>query len=82
MGTGPRQFVEAGLDLEWLSKVADKVPKESQADALCWMEARLNLKSLLTQVEQSTTRVAELVKAVKSYSHMDESPMQEVLGHP
>ena len=36
---------------------------------------------LLCQIEQSTGRIAELVKAVKSYSYMDQSPMQEVDIH-
>src|SRR5262249_6568110 len=33
------------------------------------------------EVEQSTGRMSELVKAVKSYSFMDQSPMQEVDIH-
>ena len=74
-------FVTAGLDVKWLEQVTEKLPRESQADALGWLEARLNLVLLLTQVEQSTGRIAELVKAVKSYSHMDQSPMQEVDIH-
>ena len=41
----------------------------------------MNLKLLLEQIEQSTHRIAELVKAVKSYSYMDQSPMQEVDIH-
>jgi signal transduction histidine kinase len=41
----------------------------------------LSLKLLLSQIEQSTGRIAELVKAVKSYSYMDQSPMQEVDIH-
>ena len=32
-------------------------------------------------MDQSTRRVAELVKAVKSYTYMDQSPMQELDGH-
>jgi signal transduction histidine kinase len=74
-------FVNAGLDLAWLGKLMDKLPPASHADALGWLEARLNLKSLVSQVEQSTGRIAELVKAVKSYSYMDQSPMQEVDIH-
>src|SRR6185503_7805524 len=35
----------------------------------------------LNEVEQSTRRIAELVKAVKSYSYMDQSPMQEIDVH-
>ena len=74
-------FVNAGLDLVWLAELADKLPAASHADALCWLEARLSLKSLVNQVDQSTARIAELVKAVKSYSYMDQSPTQEVDIH-
>ena len=74
-------FVSAGVDIAWLEELAAKLPAASHADALGWLEARLNLKSLLSQVEQSTGRIAELVKAIKSYSYMDQSPMQEVDIH-
>jgi signal transduction histidine kinase len=74
-------FVNAGLDSAWLAKAMDKLPPASYADALCWLEARLNLKSLVNQIEQSTGRIGELVKAVKSYSYMDQSPMQEIDVH-
>src|SRR5437899_7653959 len=74
-------FVGAGLDSAWLEEFAAKLPSASHADALGWLEARLNLKSLLSQVEQSTGRIAELVKAVKSYSYMDQSPLQEIDVH-
>jgi signal transduction histidine kinase len=74
-------FVNAGLDLDWLNDLTNQLPPTSHADALGWLEARMNLKSLIHQVEQSTGRIAELVKAVKSYSYMDQSPMQEVDIH-
>ena len=74
-------FVGAGLDSAWLDQFAAKIPPASHADALGWLEARLNLKSLLRQVEQSSARIAELVKAIRSYSYMDQSPMQEIDIH-
>jgi signal transduction histidine kinase len=74
-------FVGANVDPAWLEQTIAKLPAESQANALGWLEARIDLKSLLSQVEQSTGRIAELVKAVKSYSYMDQSPMQEVDVH-
>ena len=74
-------FVNAGLDLAWLEELAAKLPPVTHADAIGWLEARLNLKSLVSQVEQSTGRIEKLVKAVKSYSYMDQSPMQEVDIH-
>jgi signal transduction histidine kinase len=74
-------FVNAGLDVAWLNGLTARLPAGSHADALGWLEARLSLKSLVGEVEQSTGRIAELVKAVKSYSYMDQSPMQEVDIH-
>ena len=74
-------FVSAGVDTVWLDEFVAKLPPASRAEALGWLEARLNLIFLLAQIEQSTGRVAELVQAVKSYSYMDQSPMQEVDVH-
>lgn len=74
-------FVNADVGPEWLGTLAAKLPQANHVDALGWLEARLSLSALVSQVEQSTTRIAELVKAVKSYSYMDQSPMQEVDIH-
>ena len=74
-------FANVGLDTAWLEEITGKLPPDTQADALGWLESRLNLKSLVTQMEQSTGRIVELVQAVKSYSYMDQSPMQEVDIH-
>ena len=65
--------------IPWLEELAAaNSPLESHADALAWLEGRLNLKLLLSQVEQSTGRIAELVKAMKDYNHIDKSPTREV----
>lgn len=74
-------LVAAGIDVPWLDAVVRDLPPASRAGAVEWIEARLHLKMLLKQVETSTSRVAELVKAVKSYTHMDQSPMQEIDIH-
>jgi len=71
-------FVSASIDVPTL---AGKFPGESLAPALGWLEATLSLNALLKEIDGSTTRISELVKAVKSYSHMDKSPMQEVDIH-
>jgi signal transduction histidine kinase len=74
-------LVNANLDAEWLTSLAKHLTPKSHAAALNWLEARLTLQSLLKLVDQSTGRIAELVKAIKSYSHMDQSPMQEIDIH-
>jgi signal transduction histidine kinase len=74
-------FVSAGLTDDWLSALTAKLAPNSRAAALNWLDSRLTLHSLLKVVEQSTSRVSDLVKAIKSYTHMDESPMQEIDVH-
>lgn len=74
-------FVNAGLGADWLSAITAKLAPNSRVAALNWLDARLNLHSLLKLVDQSTGRIADLVKAIKSYTHMDESPTQEVDVH-
>lgn len=74
-------FVNAGLDLPWVEKLFDNMPEASRANAFGWLDARLNTQALLREMQDSTGRVAELVKAVKSYSYMDQSPMQEIDVH-
>jgi signal transduction histidine kinase len=74
-------FVNVGISSKDLLALAGKLPRESLAPALGWLEANLSLNALLNEIDGSTARIAELVKAVKSYSHMDKSPMQEVDIH-
>ena len=74
-------FVQAGLDEEWLRAALTPLPPSAWPEAVAWLASRLVLKSLLTEVDQSTFRISELVKAVKSYSYMDQSPNQEVNIH-
>jgi signal transduction histidine kinase len=74
-------FVSAGIDSEELSTLAGKLPRKSLTPAFGWLEASLSLNSLLNEIDGSTGRISELVKAVKAYSYMDKSPMQEVDVH-
>ena len=71
-------FVNAALDGKGLMAIGARLPPEALASAFGWLEARLSLNSLLNEIDGSTARIAELVKAVKAYSYMDQSPMQEV----
>ena len=71
-------FVRAGLDIASLGATVEKLPESGQSDALAWLETRLNVRMLVQQIEQSIGRVVDLVKAIKSYSYMDQAPVQEV----
>ena len=74
-------FVAAGVGADWLAEVMKQLPPNSRAAALNWLDARLNVHTMIRLVDQSTGRIADLVKAIKSYTHMDQSPMQEINVH-
>ncbi|WP_460208081.1 ATP-binding protein [Scytonema sp. NUACC21] len=74
-------FVEAGLDTEWLDTFVDCLNADSINDVLIWLKTTLTGVGLLSEIEQSTKRISDLVKAIKSYSYMDQTSLQEVDVH-
>ena len=75
-------LVSAGVDEECLDAILleCRSPNALRA-ALNWLEATLTVADLFHTVEQSTSRISELVKAVKGYSYMDRAPLQEIDVH-
>lgn len=50
-------------------------------DTLNWLRTVTRVDQLLYEIKSSTTRISDLVSAVKSYSYMDQAPLQEVDIH-
>ncbi|MDP9364877.1 MAG: ATP-binding protein [Chloroflexota bacterium] len=71
-------FVGTGLDVDRLAVAADALPPPAVGPALAWLAADLSTTGLVGEVEQATTRISELVSAVKTYSHLDRAPEGEV----
>ena len=74
-------LVSAGLDTVHLDDIRNNLPSDSLPDVLSWLDARLSSEVLLNEIEQSTVRISELVKAIKTYSYMDLAPIQEIDVH-
>jgi signal transduction histidine kinase len=81
-------LISAGIEESQLAQLLDKnsstsapLTTEAFAEALSWLSETLTLSGLIYEVEQSTGRISQLVKAIKSYSYMDQAPLQEVDIH-
>ncbi len=74
-------LVNFGIDSQKLAEIKNNLDSQSLNDALIWLEANLATSGLINEVEQSTTRISELVKAVKGYTYMDTAPLQEIDIH-
>ncbi len=64
-------LVEFGFELEDVEKVSEIVDGKHLEPILWWMEGYLTVEKLVVEIKESATRIASLVQAVKSYSHMD-----------
>jgi signal transduction histidine kinase len=74
-------LVDAGLDAAWLEGLARRVPAAALRPVVRSLTATATASTLIDQVERGTTRICELVAAVKSYSYRDQAPLQEVDLH-
>ena len=50
-------------------------------DILRWLNATTRVDHLLYEIKSSTTRISDMISAVKSYSYMDQAPLQDVNIH-
>ncbi|HEV3477000.1 MAG TPA: ATP-binding protein [Rubrobacteraceae bacterium] len=71
-------LVGAGLDISDLELLKGSVPPGAFADALRYLEAALGVAGLVDEVEESSTRISQLVATMEGYSYMDRAPTQEV----
>ena len=74
-------LISGGMDLASLQELASLMNDEAFSEAIMWLEASLNMNSLVGEVEQSTSRISDLVSAIKNYSYMDRGDIQEVDIH-
>ncbi|HEY3750121.1 MAG TPA: ATP-binding protein [Pseudonocardiaceae bacterium] len=75
-------FVQAGLDVAWLERVAASVEDGMVLEgALRWLNYSIDTELLMNEIEDSTTRVSTLVTAAKQYSQLDRVPYRVLDVH-
>ena len=66
----------AGVDEAWCERAAAVVDHESLEAGLEWVASSLTAASLLTEVQESTGRVSDLIDVISTYSQMDRASLQ------
>ena len=74
-------LVDAGLDAEWAEHMLEKVSPDEPAEALTWVASRLTTARIARELEDSTSRITQLIQAVREYSYLDQAPLQEIDVH-
>ena len=79
-------FAQAGLDEDWLDRLAatvEEVPSGGAdlTGALRWLGYTAETEMLMNEIGDSVTRISRLVGAAKQYSQLDRAPYQVVDVH-
>lgn len=74
-------LVTAGLDAAQLDEVTAHVTPDCLECVLTWLETTLTGIKLLEDIKLGSTRISELITAMKNYSYMDQAPLQKIDVH-
>jgi len=74
-------LVEAGMDSAALEQLLGEIPATAIADVLARVNCQLAAAKLASEIKTATTRISELVGAIKEYSYMDQASVQELDVH-
>jgi signal transduction histidine kinase len=72
-------FVAYGVTLQEMERLNEMIPDEFLSPVLAWVANNFNTEGLVNDIEEAATRISNLVKAVKTYSHMDRAPDKEAV---
>lgn len=74
-------FVQAGLDADWLDRVAAAVDGALLPAAIGWLGYTVETELLMGEIEDSTARISHLVDAARQYAQLDRAPHRVVDVH-
>jgi len=74
-------LADAGVDATKLEGLAGQVGESVLGDALIRISSILTISKLIAEIDHSTKRISDMVRAIKEYSYMDQPAMQEIDVH-
>ena len=74
-------LVGLGTDAGELGSVAEDFTDSQFPAVITWLSCTYTIYSLLEEIGHGAGRIAEIVKALKTYSYMDQAPIQSVNVH-
>jgi signal transduction histidine kinase len=74
-------LVASGLDTEWLEEVSVAIPAGHLEAGLRWITYALETEQLMTEIEDATDRISNLIGAAKQYSQLDRAEHQTIDVH-
>ncbi|HEX4997115.1 MAG TPA: ATP-binding protein [Terriglobia bacterium] len=70
-------LAETGVTFEMLDRLAESMSDDTLAASLQWIATRCATKHLTREIQESATRIYDLVRAVKGFTQMDRATVPE-----
>ncbi|MEZ4771373.1 MAG: CoA-binding protein [Caldilineales bacterium] len=74
-------LVNLGYDENQLAELTRMFDVQQLPPVVAWLGATYNIYNLLAEISHGATRIADIVKALKSYVYLDQAPVQSVDIH-
>jgi signal transduction histidine kinase len=74
-------LVNLNYDTAQLARLAGHFGADRLPAVIAWLDATYRVSSLLHEMAQGAGRISEIVTALKSYSYLDQAPVQDVDVH-
>jgi signal transduction histidine kinase len=74
-------LVNMGYDTAELTALADDLTAAQLPAVIAWLSSTYTIYSLLEEIGQGAGRISEIVKALKTYTYLDQAPVQLVDVH-
>lgn len=71
-------LVNIGYDAATLAHLGDGMTGEQLHDILRWLGMTFSIYNLLAEISSGAGRISDIVTALKSYSYLDQAPVQQV----
>ena len=71
-------LVDVNIDSQELSVLANNFSQKFLSEVLDWISANYSLYNLMNEIKQGSSQISDIVAAFKSYSYLDQAPVQTV----
>jgi signal transduction histidine kinase len=74
-------LVNLSYSTQELGAMAEHFAADQLPTVICWLKATYDISGLLNEIGQGAERISQIVKALKTYSYLDQAPVQAVDVH-
>ena len=72
-------LVDFGFDTDDLDTINETMPDAEGEPVIAWISSTLTSERLVQEINEASTRISDLVKSIKTYTHMDQGQDRQLV---